>query len=80
MKKLIAAFLLLGFGSAQAIPVIWTLEGVLFEDGGTASGSFVYDADTSTFSDTYIVTTSGSMFPGEAYHGDESSPSNPAIA
>jgi hypothetical protein len=32
-------------GSAFAFPVTWTLSGATFVDGGTASGSFVYDAD-----------------------------------
>lgn len=32
--------------SAQAAPVVWTLYGVQFEDGGTAAGTFEYDADT----------------------------------
>ena len=70
MKKLIALMLLLGWGSAWAIPVTWTPEGVVFEDGGTASGSFVFDADTSTYSDTDIVTTAGSMLSGETYSSD----------
>jgi len=40
------AFLLLFVGAnASAVPVIWTLEGVTFVDGGTASGWFVFDAD-----------------------------------
>lgn len=30
---------------AIAVPVVWTLDGVRFDDGGTASGSFLYDAD-----------------------------------
>lgn len=32
-------------GNVCAEPVTWTLSGVTFTDGGTASGSFVYDAD-----------------------------------
>lgn len=38
--------LLLVAGGAQAMPVTWTLQNVTFDDGGTASGWFVYDADT----------------------------------
>jgi len=30
---------------AQAVPVTWFLKDVVFADGGTASGSFVFDAD-----------------------------------
>ncbi|MGI9308973.1 MAG: hypothetical protein ACR2P6_06910 [Gammaproteobacteria bacterium] len=42
--------------SAQAIPVEWTLNTVQFDDGGTATGSFVYDADTDTYTDFSIQT------------------------
>lgn len=38
--------LLLVAGGAQAVPITWTLQNVTFDDGGTASGWFVYDADT----------------------------------
>jgi hypothetical protein len=38
-------------------PVLWSLNGV-FMDGGTAAGSFVYDADTDTFSDISLRTVS----------------------
>jgi len=33
-------------GGTHAMPVTWTLQNVTFDDGGTASGWFVYDADT----------------------------------
>ena len=48
-------------------PILWNLAGVAFDDGGTASGSFVYNADTNTFSSIHIITTSGSAFPGATY-------------
>jgi hypothetical protein len=48
-------------GSASAIPVRWTLSGVTFTDGGTASGSFVYDADLNAYSSVSITTTAGSV-------------------
>lgn len=51
----------------QAVPVTWTLDGVILSDGGTASGSFVYDADTDTYSGTNIVSTSGSSLMGNSY-------------
>lgn len=44
-----------------AVPVTWTLTGVTFSDGGTAAGSFVYDADTNTFSSINISVTGGSL-------------------
>ena len=53
---------------ASADGITWTLGGVTFEDGGTASGSFVYDALTNTFSNIDITTTSGSAFAGTTYN------------
>ena len=54
--------------SANAAPVVWTLNGVTFDDGGTASGSFTYDADTNTFSAIAITTTAGSTLGGASYN------------
>jgi hypothetical protein len=47
--------------------VTWDLSGVTFSDGGTASGSFVYDAVTNTVSDVDITTTAGTAFGGATY-------------
>lgn len=35
--------------SAQATPLTWTLQDVRFDDGGTASGFFVFDPETLEF-------------------------------
>lgn len=46
---------------AAAVPVKWTLTDVVFEDGGTATGYFIYDPDVGqfgTFGD-FAVTVSG---------------------
>jgi hypothetical protein len=61
--------LLLFFGSVglHAAPVEWTLENVQFDDGGTASGSFVYDQATQEYSAVSVQTTAGSSFSGGAY-------------
>ncbi|HQQ77511.1 MAG TPA: IPTL-CTERM sorting domain-containing protein [Thermoanaerobaculia bacterium] len=63
MRK--AALLLLALcflsGNADAIPVVWQLNGVTFADGGTASGSFVYDSSTNTYSSVNITTTPGTV-------------------
>lgn len=48
---------------ALATPVKWTLSGVTFDDGGTASGSFVYDEDTNTYSAVNVTTSGGSLTP-----------------
>jgi hypothetical protein len=59
--------LCLACGFAQAAPVQWTLTDVFFSDGGAATGSFVYDADTGIFTTIDIVTTAGSDFAGASY-------------
>ena len=40
----VATLLFAMLGSAQAAPLTWTLSGVTFNDGASASGWFVYDA------------------------------------
>jgi hypothetical protein len=39
----------------------------MFDDGGSAFGSFLYDADTNTFSSVNIQTTAGTALTGVAY-------------
>jgi hypothetical protein len=56
MKNLIAVVLLLGCGAVNAAPLVWTLDGITFDDGGAASGQFTYDADTNTYSAISITT------------------------
>jgi hypothetical protein len=56
--------------SAQAMPVQWHLSNVTFDDGGTANGSFIYDADVGafgTYSNILITTTAGTNFSGGTY-------------
>lgn len=48
----------------QAAQVTWYLNGVAFNDGGRAFGSFVYDADTNSYTSINITTTKGSIWPG----------------
>jgi hypothetical protein len=47
--------------NASAGMILWHLAGVTFADGGTASGSFDYNADTNTYSFVNITTTGGSL-------------------
>ena len=63
MRKALFAFLVLTVLSvpASASPVLWTLAGVTFADGGTASGSFIYDADLNAYSAVNVTTTAGSV-------------------
>jgi len=52
----------LGFAvAAGASPLLWSLSGVTFVDGSTATGSFMFDADTSSYSSIDIVTSTGSI-------------------
>lgn len=55
--------------SAIAFPVTWTLSGATFNDGGTATGSFVYDADTGTLSNWSVSVAGGNTgtFPPITY-------------
>jgi hypothetical protein len=71
------SLLILFSGLANATPVQWTLSGVQFNDGGTASGSFVYDATTNTYSNVNITTTAGSIRAGVAYTSFVSATSGP---
>lgn len=63
---LAAALCALFANAAGAVPVLWTLTDVEFDDAGTASGSFIYDADTDTFS-AVAVSTSGGFLPPADY-------------
>ena len=55
--------------SVHAAPLVWYLSGFTFTDGGTASGSFTYDADTGTYSAISITTTAGTTIPtGNSYN------------
>lgn len=64
---LVAIVLLLGVAPCGATPITWALVNVNFDDGGTASGSFVYDADTNTYSSINVITTGGTTLPGGTY-------------
>lgn len=62
MKKALAflVYLLVYSNLANATPLTWYLDGVVFyEDHTTATGSFVFDADTATYSDWDITTVNG---------------------
>jgi hypothetical protein len=71
LRSLITASLLLVLLSlpsiASADSILWTLSGVMFSDGGTASGSFDYNSATNTFSTIMITTTGGTSFGGATY-------------
>ena len=54
---------------AYAFPVTWTLSGVTFSDGGTATGTLVYDADTNSLSSWSVSVAGGNtgLFPPITY-------------
>jgi PEP-CTERM motif-containing protein len=52
--------------TASASPVTWDLSGVTFTSGASASGSFVYDALTITYS-SIDITVSGAAFGNGTY-------------
>ncbi|MCK6371416.1 MAG: VPLPA-CTERM sorting domain-containing protein [Gammaproteobacteria bacterium] len=82
MHRFIIGFLgslLMGLSSAIAAPVQWTLKNVLFDDGGTASGTFVYDATLNVYSNFNITTTAGGSFGGATYTNYLNSPFGPTL-
>src|SRR5215813_9278566 len=70
-RSLIAALGLIALLSlpsvASADGATWTFSGVTFDDGGTASGSFFYDATNNTYSDINMTTTAGTLLTGALY-------------
>ncbi|MFN8092485.1 MAG: PEP-CTERM sorting domain-containing protein [Vicinamibacteria bacterium] len=54
-----------------ATPVTWYLQGVTFNDGATASGHFVFDADTG-ISTSFSISTSAGTLPSYTYNSTNS--------
>jgi hypothetical protein len=67
MRSIFLIFALLVSLNANAAPVLWAVDSLLFDDGGTGSGTFTYDADTNTYANIDIVTTAGTEFDGAPY-------------
>jgi hypothetical protein len=72
MKKLVIGSVALAISVALSAPVQasvidWTLEGVTFDDGGTASGTFSIDTSTGDLVSYDITTTAGSTLGGMVY-------------
>lgn len=55
---------------ADAALVKWELSGG-FNDGGTLTGSFVFDADVEMYSSVAITTTAGGLFAGTSYDSSD---------
>jgi hypothetical protein len=79
MKSLHVAALcvvsLLSASSAQAAFTTWTLNGIEFNDGGTASGSFTYDPASPEKVGTFDIHVNGGSFPAFEY-----TPANSTVA
>jgi len=70
IPKVIALSLILGLSlgaPARAEPITWTLTDIVFDDGGTASGTFVYDEATQSPTDVNIQTSDGTTLLGTVY-------------
>ena len=50
-----------------ASTIVWTLDGVTFEDGGTASGTFAVESTTGAVTSFNISTTAGTILDGATY-------------
>jgi hypothetical protein len=79
LLRLVIALTTLVF-AASATPITWNLTDVTFADGSTASGTFVFDADTNTYSSINIVTTAGTFYSAETFGYVCTSPCNGAPA
>lgn len=53
--------------AANASPVVWTLQNATFAGGGSASGSFTYDATTNQFSSINISTTATGAYTAQVF-------------
>jgi hypothetical protein len=67
MKSVFLILLVFSVGLAQAEPVTWYLVDANFAGGGSASGSFDYDADSNVYSRVAVTSTSSNTFVGAEY-------------
>ena len=67
MKRVLLMLLVFGAAVAKADPVTWYLVDANFSGGGSASGSFDYDADTNVYSNVAVTTSGGNTFDGAEY-------------
>lgn len=57
----------LGIPTAHATPITWNLSGVTFDDGGVATGSFVFNADSDVFTAISVTTSGGTTAESHVY-------------
>jgi hypothetical protein len=72
MTPLLIALSLLLFAAhpARSTPLVWSLNNAVFNDGGQAYGSFIYDADTDTIGNINLTTTAGSSIQFDGPYND----------
>jgi hypothetical protein len=63
----LAAGICAGAPSARALPITWTLQNAVFDDGGTASGSFTIGPYGYLNAPVTGTTTAGNLLGGHAY-------------
>lgn len=63
---------------SYATVLTWSLDDVRLSDGGIATGSFAFDADTGAFSAIAVTTTAGSAFAGASYNAIAPTPASTA--
>src|SRR5262245_48383690 len=51
----------------HADPIVWTLQGVTFDTGATATGSFTYDAATNNYQNVSISVTGSGFLTAKTY-------------
>jgi hypothetical protein len=72
LSRIILSVAVLTASVASASPLTWTLDGVTYEDGATASGYFVIETTTGDMLSWDITTAAGTL---GAYHYDSASSS-----
>ena len=68
MKCRLALLFMMTCGPVWAVPVTWTLEDVVFDDGGTLTGSFVFDVDSEEVVQVYQHVVSDLYY--QAFYSD----------
>src|SRR5438067_3784158 len=53
--------------SSEATPMLFTLTGVTFNDGSTASGSFFFNSSNQTYGEFNIITSNSLSHTGSLY-------------
>jgi hypothetical protein len=80
MKQALFALCLCISITSYAAPVTWTIHDATFNDGGTMTGQFDYDANTNTYSNISIQTSTFEMPYGDGYEEPITAYLNPSYS